>query len=125
MKRLIAGIVLALIAAAVAAGEIVCVNIAADSTLKSLESVNESILSENPEKAADECTRAIDNWENYGKCIDLFYEGNTVKDVEKQLYKAKYAVYDGGNKFDEIYSYTKKQLVNLKENELPVWNNIL
>lgn len=126
MKRLILAVSLAVIALGIGIFETVYVGRVADLTAEYVEeAVNLSREKEN-KKAAEALESAREYWKENSRVMKVFLSHDREREISENLIEIQERI--GMEEIEEFYSLcerTKGQLASIKENELPLIENIL
>lgn len=126
MKRLILAVSLAFIALGTGIFETVYIGRVADRTAEYVEEAVKFSREKDDKKAGEVLASADEYWKRNSPVIKIFLSHDSNREISENLIEMQERI--GMEEIEEFYSLcakTKEQLASLKENELPLFENIL
>ncbi|MGN1467986.1 MAG: DUF4363 family protein [Ruminococcus sp.] len=126
MKRIILAIAFSLIAVFLGIFELVYIESTADELIKNIDEMNDCSENKKQEKAVEILDDSIDKWKCSTIEIDIFLHHDNIEEIAENFQEMKILI--NSEEKDDFYALaakTKRQLLCIKEKELPFIENIL
>lgn len=126
MKRIWTAIALMILALFSSVAEFYTVSYCYEHYTEALDNAEEYISQKEFNKATDLLTNTQQEWHKTEKLLDIFLSHETVDDVTENISELYgYAIAEDKAQFQSVCDKTKRQLLRLKQSELPNLENIM
>lgn len=126
MKRLFLSIFLVSFAIFIAFVEVWYINYAADDTIDGINKIDELIELSEKDKALENAEKVIEKWDVKSRYFNIFLLHEEIESIAENLEELKAAIKTGDDdRFYEVSAKTKRRLDIIKEDEIPLLENVL